>query len=143
MSTLYYLQRCSQYEQKNQSSKQEPCTISGRTCSRAKEVYNPIPCYKRQGTLDANVNQLPAVTFTGVSLSHFPGAALLSRHSNWGSRHNTARFFLSLFLLHTADKILCSEEYKSLRLFIVVYTLVVFMSCCRNYMYASFHCYNC
>ena len=39
-----------------------------------------------------------------------------------------------LFLLHS----LSSEEYNSLRLFIVVYTLVVFMSCCRNCMYATF-----
>ena len=39
-----------------------------------------------------------------------------------------------LFLLHTAYKILCSEEYiyYCLRLFIVVYTLFVFMSCCWN-----------
>ena len=40
--------------------------------------------------------------------------------------------FTCLLSFFAALCILSSEEYNSLRLFIVVYTLVVFMSCCRK-----------
>ena len=45
------------------------------------------------------------------------------------------------FLFLDAHCICCEEYYYCLRVFVVVYILVVFISCCWNCIYANFHCY--